>query len=87
MADRFNGHSSALHSPASHGFATTPHDTDPLGETTRALFIGGAGAVCVVMASGAELIFAGLAAGTVLPVRAIRVKATGTTASAILGLL
>lgn len=87
MTDRFADFSAGLESPASHGFAITPNDGLDFAETTRALYIGGPGAVAVIMGSGAELIFQGLPAGAILPVRARRLKATGTTATAIVGLL
>lgn len=87
MPDRFQYASPSLSGPASHGFAITPHDTNPLAETTRALYVGGAGAVSVVLASGASLSFASVSPGTVLPVRVTKVMATGTTATDILGLV
>lgn len=87
MTDRFEGHAAALHSPASDGFAVTPSDITPLPETTRALYIGSAGSVSVVMQSGATLLFSGLPSGALLPLRVAQVRATGTTAGAIVGLL
>lgn len=87
MPDRFESTSSGLDSPATHGFSITPNDGADLPEITRALYVGGPGAIVVVMLSGAELVVSGVAAGTVLPVRARRVKATGTTATAMLGLV
>jgi hypothetical protein len=87
MPDRFQNSSPSLSGPATHGFAVTPHDTNVLSETTRALYVGAAGTLAVVMASGASVTFSGLASGTVLPVRATKVMATGTTAADILGLV
>jgi hypothetical protein len=87
MPDRFQNSSPSLSGPASHGFAVTPHDTNVLSETTRALYVGSAGTLAVVMASGASFTFTGVASGTVLPVRATKVMATGTSATEILGLV
>ena len=87
MPDRFQNSSPSLSGPAAHGFAVTPHDANLLPETTRALYVGSAGTLAVGMASGASLTFTGIAAGTVLPVRATRVMATGTSATDILGLV
>lgn len=87
MPDRFQNTSPSLSGPATHGFAVTPHDVNLLQETTRALYIGSAGSLAVVLASGATVTFAGVASGTTLPVRAARVMATGTTAADILGLV
>lgn len=87
MPDRFQYSTPSLSGPAAHAFAVTPNDSSDLSETTRALYVGTAGSVAAVMASGASVSFDTIASGTVLPVRVTRVLATGTTASAILGLV
>lgn len=87
MADRFADHAPSLESPALHGFAVSPNDGTDLQEVTRAIYVGGSGSLTLVFPSSAEITFAGLAGGTVLPVRAMRIKATGTTATAIVGLI
>lgn len=87
MPDRYKTFAQSLTSPIVDGFAVTPSDGTDLPETTRALYVGGGGAVSCVLAGGTTLTFAGLLPGTVLPVRARRVRATGTTATSILGLL
>lgn len=87
MSDRFKNHSAGLESPAMHGFAITPNDSAELVEATRALYVGVAGNIAVTLVSGAELDFANVPSGTLLPVRARAVKATGTTAASLLGLL
>lgn len=86
MPDRFQYSTPSLSGPAAHAFAVTPSDSTDVAETTRALYVGIGGAVAAVMASGASVTFGAVASGTVLPVRVTRVLATGTTASAILGL-
>ena len=45
------------------------------------LFVGGAGAVKVTTIAGTDVIFTGVVAGTVLPVRVKKVFSTGTTAT------
>jgi len=87
MPDRFQYSTPSLSGPAAHAFAVTPNDSTDLAETTRALYVGTAGSVAAVMASGASVSFGTVASGTVLPVRVTRVLLTGTTASAILGLV
>lgn len=87
MSDRFDTFSGGLTAPASHGFAVTPHDANELAEVTRALYVGGAGAVAVVLASGASLTLSGIAGGTILPLRLRQVRATGTTATNLVGLV
>lgn len=87
MPDRFKNHSASLESPAMHGFAITPSDSAELTQPTRALYVGVAGDLGVTLVSGAELVFANIPSGTLLPVRARAVKATGTTADSLVGLL
>ena len=73
--------------PASDGFSVTPHDSTDFTARSKALYIGGAGNVAVVSIRGTVLLFVGVQAGTILPVRARRVNSTGTTATSIIGLL
>lgn len=87
MQDRYASFATGLESPVTHGFSITPHDTTPLPELTRALYVGTSGALSVELASGATVTFPGVAAGTMLPLRAARVRATATTAGGIVGLV
>lgn len=87
MPDRFSSNAPSLTSPATHAFAVTPNDGLDLPEATRALYVGAGGALALRLVSGQSVTFTGLAGGSILPVRADRVLATGTTASAILGLV
>lgn len=66
--------------------AVTPSDTTDLTITTRYLFVGGAGTLTVDMSNGATVLFTGVLAGSVLPIRVNRVRATGTTATNIVAL-
>jgi hypothetical protein len=72
--------------PAEGAVAVTPSDSTDLTYMARALYIGGAGSVNVDVADGTPVVFAGLAAGTILPVRVKRVRATSTTATNIVAL-
>lgn len=87
MSDQYKNTSTGLESPAQGAFSVTPNDATDLTMVTRALYIGGAGDVAVTMKGGGEVTFSGLAAGQFMPVRVVRVKDTGTTASNILGLV
>jgi hypothetical protein len=64
----------------------TPSDSVALTPAAQALWVGGAGAVALVTLNGQTVTFAGVPAGTTLPVAAQLVKATGTTATGIFGL-
>ena len=56
------------------------------GRTTRGFFVGGAGDLAVTMKEGNNQTFAGVAAGTVLPIQATAALNTGTTATNVVAL-
>ncbi len=87
MPDRFSSNIPSLTSPATHGFTVTPSDTIDLSEVTRAIYVGSGGALAVRLLSGQTVTFAGVSAGSILPLGADRVLATGTTAGSIVGLV
>ncbi len=76
-----------LDAPAKDGFDIIPDDGADLERVTRAVHVGSAGTVRVTLMSGAVVTLSGLSAGALLPVRARRVHATGTTASDLVALL
>lgn len=87
MADNFSNFNDGLATPAKHAAAVTPSDTTDLTTAARSLYIGGAGNVTLDTVGGeTSVLFAGLTAGSVLPVRAQRVRATGTTATNLVAL-
>ena len=74
---------------ASNAAAVTPSDTQDLSFVTIGLYVGTAGNVAVNMAgTGTTIVFVGVVAGSVLPIRVSRVltSANGTTASNIVAL-
>lgn len=75
-----------LSAPASSAAVVTPNNSTDLTYVTRALFVGGAGNIVVTMVDGVDCTFTGVAAGSVLPIRVSRVKATSTTATNIVAL-
>jgi len=80
--------------PALHALAVTTSNTQNLlGQggvivtPTRGLYVGGAGDVKVDMEGGETgVVFSSVPAGSILPVRVLRVWATGTTATSIVAL-
>ena len=76
----------AVYWPAYHAAAVTPADATDLAFLTRAIYVGGAGNLSVLMQGGEIVTFVAVAAGTTLQVRADRVRLTGTTATSILAL-
>lgn len=68
--------------PATSAEAVTASDTVNFsGGVCRGIYVGGAGDVVVVFANGDVVTFAGVAAGSILPVYAVRVNSTNTTAT------
>ena len=85
--DTFSSHQPATMAPARNAFAITPHDTNELERVTRAIYVGGAGNISVVLADDSSAVtFVGLVAGSVLPICAKQVKHTDTNATYLLGL-
>ena len=77
----------SLVAPARSCFAVTPSDTGELPLLPKALYIGGGGSLVVrAIDSDADVTFANVAAGTILDIRIIAVRATGTTATNLIGL-
>lgn len=74
---------------ATGAVAVTPNDSADLpAGPARALYIGVTGNVALVPnRGGTSVTFVGVPSGTILPVQAYRVMATGTTATSILALL
>jgi hypothetical protein len=72
--------------PATDALLVTPNDSSDLPFITRAVYIGGAGNLAVVMHSGLVAVFVSLPAGSLIPVRVVKVFATGTTATNLLAM-
>ncbi|HEY0147557.1 MAG TPA: hypothetical protein VGB70_00990 [Allosphingosinicella sp.] len=87
MADAFAGGVDSVTAPAMRAVAVVAHDVDALADIPKALFVGTGGDVMLRGAGGgADVLFKNVPDGSVLPVRAQFVRATGTTASDIVGL-
>ncbi|KQM64422.1 hypothetical protein ASE75_10680 [Sphingomonas sp. Leaf17] len=87
MADSFSNAADAVSAPATRAVAVVPHDTNPLADITKALFVGGGGAITMRgVAGSADTVFRNVGSGSILPFRAQFVRASGTTATDILAL-
>ena len=84
--DRYEDHFPSLVSPATDGANVAPSDDADLAQVTRALYVGRGGDLSLRLASGGEVALAGVPGGALLPLRAARVLATGTTAGGIVAL-
>lgn len=78
----------AAQAPADMAFAITPSDSTIFTTYTRAIYVGGDGNISVRMADmeTGNVSFTNVKAGTVLPIRVRMVRATGTTATGLVGL-
>lgn len=73
--------------PAREAFAVTPNDSTDLAKVPKALYIGGAGDVeCYFAGVATAVVFVGVPAGTILPIRPSRVLDANTTATSIVAL-
>ncbi len=85
--DRFQTFSDTSIGPSRAPFAITPNDSVELGLVPKALYVGTGGTIVLRgLDAAADVIFKNLANGQILDVRAQFVRATGTTASDIVGL-
>ena len=75
-----------LHSAVGAAAVTPDNSNDLPNGPCRALYIGTAGAISLDVGNSTAVIFAGVPAGTILPVHAKRVRATGTVATNIVAL-
>jgi len=74
--------------PATDAFAITTGDTAAANFTMiRSLYVGGSGNASIVTPQGNAVTLVGLVAGTVIPICAIRVNTTNTTATNLVGFL
>ncbi len=81
-ANRFSAYMSGASAPAIGSHAVTPSDTVDLPEVIRAVTIGGSGTLAWRGIDGVDYVTASLPAGT-YPISAVRILATGTTATDI----
>ena len=86
MIDKFQSLTAGLTAPASNAFAITPNNATDLPAITRALYVGLSGDIALIMQGGEAVTLTNVMAGTMLPLRAVRVAATGTTAQNLVGL-
>lgn len=67
--------------PATHIFAITPHDTNPLPAPCKAIRANTAGNVVLRANDSTADVTLAMAAGEIIPVICTHVRATGTTAT------
>ena len=77
----------SLIAPARVAFSIVPNDTEALGVTAKALYVGTGGDVAIRAAgSSSDVVLRNVASGSLLPIRVSAVRIVGTTAANIVGL-
>ena len=86
MIDMFKTHARSLTSPPEDAASITPGEAgSKLSHVTRALYVGVAGDLALLMQGGATVILRGVPSGSFLPLRVRQVLAAGTSADGIVG--
>jgi hypothetical protein len=87
MADQFQNSADQVSAPATRAVAVTPHDSNPLTDIPKALFVGTGGNITMRGVNGtADQVWKNVPSGSLLPFRALYVRATGTSAADLLAL-
>lgn len=82
MPDLFADRSSGLESPGTAAAEVVPNDATDLPICSRALWVGTPGDLRITTVGGSTVTLKGVPAG-IIPIRACRVHATGTSAADI----
>ena len=73
-----------LSDPSDDYFVATPHDSNDEASVSKGVLVLGAGDVVAVRPDGTAVTFTGVPAGALLPIRAVRINSTNTTATNII---
>lgn len=85
--DSFSSHADQVSAPATRALPVIPDDEDVLPALPKALYVGRGGTIVMRgPRDEADRVWANVADGAILPFRAARVLATGTSAGDILAL-
>jgi hypothetical protein len=84
--DKFSDYPTSLTAPARDAATVSPNDSVDLTVLPRALYVGQTGNVSARLIGGQTVVLENVQGGTVLPVRAAGINATGTTATGIVAL-
>ena len=86
LMDQFKDFPITLTSPATNAAAVTPSDTTPLASVSRAIYVGQTGDISVEMLSGQIITFQNVQGGSILALRTLKIRQTGTTALGIVSM-
>ena len=85
-ADNFSRQKTLTNDPFTNAVLVSPNDEEDLEAVTRAVYVGGTGNMKVTMQDSGTVLFTGIPAGTVLPIRVKRIWSTTTNATTIIAL-
>ena len=88
MNDSFAASGDSLIAPARQAFTITPDDGADMPRAAKAIYVGSDGDIVLrAVHSDDDVTFRNVAAGSILAVRVRAVRASGTTATDLIGLL
>lgn len=86
MTDPFTHVADTPSAPATRLVPVEPHDSEPLTDTPKALYVGTGGTIVLSGPAGGDATLVNVPDGAILPIRAAFVRASGTTAQDIVAL-
>lgn len=88
VKDNYAAQGKTVDSVITRARTVTTHNTNPLAEVSRAIWIGGGGDLRVLLKGDVvPVVFKNVAGGTLLPLRVQHVYTTGTTVTSMLVLM
>lgn len=88
LHDPFKDTANSLSAPAADCFEVTPDNAADFDHATKAIFVGTGGDIVLrAVASDADVTFSNVPDGAILPIRVRAIRANGTTAANIVGLI
>lgn len=88
IIDPFENATNSLTAPCADCFEITPDDAQDLPRATKAIYVGTGGDIVLrAIDSETDIVFRNAISGSILDIRARAVRATGTLASDLVGLV
>lgn len=84
--DQFKDFPTTLTSPATNAIAITPNDTVPMQNVSRTIYVGQTGYISVEMQSGQIVTYENVQSGSILAIRTLKVRQTGSTATGLISM-
>ena len=85
--NKFENYAIGKTESAIDAFIVTPHDTVDFAEQARALYVGVSGDIVLITPKNTSVPLVNVVAGSILPISFIRINATGTEATNLVGLV